>query len=224
MSKFNAFDTSRIGDVFEQIVENGRLNVVLPNLNKNEKTAILIDGNNLFCTLSRLGFYVDYAKLKKVFADRTFLDSIHMAVAVNPDNPTQDTWINHLRTDLGYRVKSKLIKHINDGNSRKGNMDVEFTISAMRLHESVEHVILVSGDGDFAPLARELKSAGKRVSVLGSTVCVPNTMSRELRDEADTFYELNDLRSFIEDPTKTERQSDRQGSETLSDGVQQTPL
>lgn len=198
MTKFNAF--AGVDTVFDRILDDSRLTALLPGLNREEKTVILIDGNNILGMTDILGFEIDYAKLRKVFEARCRLDTIEMFVGINATNPDHVAWTDFLREKYKYRMKAKPIKW-------KGNVDIEMAIRAMRLHESVEHVILATGDSDFIPLVEELINDGRRVSILGSRECVPNAMSQDLINAADLFYELNQIKPYI---ARTETDADGQ--------------
>ncbi|MBE9128536.1 MULTISPECIES: NYN domain-containing protein [unclassified Coleofasciculus] len=54
----------------------------------------------------------------------------------------------------------------------------------------INTVILLSGDGDFTPLVRDLKAKDKRVIVIAQ--CQKNT-SQKLRESADEFYLLSQI-------------------------------
>ncbi len=68
-------------------------------------------------------------------------------------------------------------------NPRKGNLDVELAADAMSLlySKSVDTIILVSGDGDFAYLGEQAKRLGKRFEV----VSFKKTISQQLLIVAD---------------------------------------
>ena len=53
---------------------------------------------------------------------------------------------------------------------------------------AIKTVILISGDGDFAPLVRELKAKGKEVIVIARF-----NVSQKLIKIADKFYDVNEL-------------------------------
>ena len=66
---------------------------------------------------------------------------------------------------------AKPAKEITDSQGRrrvKGNMDIELTVDAMELSPHVDHVVLISLDGDFRPLVESLQRQGVRVSVVST--------------------------------------------------------
>ncbi|MGI9404348.1 MAG: NYN domain-containing protein, partial [Hyphomicrobium sp.] len=79
----------------------------------------------------------------------------------------------------------------------KGNMDIELTVDAMRLAESLDHVVIFSGDGDFRSLVSVLQQMGKRVSVVSTLQTQPPMVADELRRQADQFIDIADLEQLI---------------------------
>ena len=80
----------------------------------------------------------------------------------------------------------------------------------MRLAESLDHIVLFSGDGDFKSLVAALQQKGKRVSVVSTLQTQPPMVADELRRQADQFVDLADLEQMIcrdpaTRPPRTER-------------------
>jgi len=190
MTQFNAFE--HVGDVYLRVIEQGKLTTILRGLQLGEKTVVIIDANNLICALEARGIRIDYGKLKRIFDDRCDLISMHMCIAITEGRPEQKKWLDVLREQYGYQIRSKYIR-VYDDHSQKGNMDVEITIDAMKVHPSVEHVVLITGDSDFIPLVTELRNQGRRVSVVGSLQGDARYTSKELTYAANHFYDLVDL-------------------------------
>ncbi len=71
----------------------------------------------------------------------------------------------------GYKVVTKAAKEFTDSTGRrkvKGNMDIELTVDAMQLTDTVDHFVIFSGDGDFRSLAEALQRKGRKVSVVST--------------------------------------------------------
>ena len=95
---------------------------------------------------------------------------------------------------------TKPTKEFTDSTGRrkvKGNMDIELTVDAMRLSETLDHIVLFSGDGDFRSLVAALQQKGKRVSVISTLQTQPPMVADELRRQADQFIDLADLEAQI---------------------------
>jgi uncharacterized LabA/DUF88 family protein len=167
-----------------------------------ERLAIFIDGSNLYGAAKALGFDVDYKKLLTEFGKRGILVRAfyYTALAENeeysPIRPLID-WLDY----NGYAMVTKPIKEYTDGLGRrkvKSNMDIELAVDAMEMSESIDHIIIFSGDGDFRRLVEALQRKGKRVSVVSTIRSQPPMVADELRRQADNFIELQDLQPLIQ--------------------------
>jgi uncharacterized LabA/DUF88 family protein len=67
----------------------------------------------------------------------------------------------------------------------------------MRLVESLDHVVIFTGDGDFRALVAALQLRGRRVSVISTLQTQPPMVADELRRQADQFIDLADLEEQI---------------------------
>ena len=76
-------------------------------------------------------------------------------------------------------------------------MDIELTVDAMRLADSLDHIVIFSGDGDFRSLVAALQQKGKRVSVISTLQTQPPMVADELRRQADQFVDLADLEDQV---------------------------
>ena len=171
-----------------------------------EKTALFIDGANLYATTKSLGFDIDYKLLLKEFQSRGNLLRAFYYTALlendeySPIRPLVD-WLHY----NGYTMVTKPAKEYTDSQGRrkvKGNMDIELTVDAMELAPRVDHIVLFSGDGDFRPLIESLQRQGVRVSVVSTIRSQPPMIADELRRQADNFIELDELKDVIGRPPR----------------------
>src|SRR5436309_12564494 len=79
----------------------------------------------------------------------------------------------------------------------KGNMDIELAIDMLEMAEHIDHAILFSGDGDLRRLVEAVQRRGVRVSVVLTVRSTPPMVSDDLRRQADSFVELQDLAPSI---------------------------
>jgi len=71
---------------------------------------------------------------------------------------------------FGYKLCLKPVKlyHQEDGSTRrKANCDVDMAFDLMKRQDEFVRAIVLSGDGDFLPVLKHLRSTGKEVVVLG---------------------------------------------------------
>ncbi|PWL18208.1 NYN domain-containing protein [Falsochrobactrum shanghaiense] len=172
-----------------------------------EKIALFIDGANLYAASKTLGFDIDYRKLLKAFQKRGYLLRAYYYTALVEDQeyssirPLID-WLDY----NGYKVITKAAKEFTDSTGRrkvKGNMDIELTVDAMQLTDTVDHFVIFSGDGDFRSLVEALQRKGRKVSVVSTLTTQPAMISDELRRQADHFIDLVSLKSEIgRDPSE----------------------
>ncbi|MCJ2052568.1 NYN domain-containing protein [Methylobacterium sp. J-070] len=166
-----------------------------------QRSAIFIDGANLYATTKALGFDIDYKKLLKEFQSRDNLLRAFYYTAMIEDQeyssirPLID-WLDY----NGYRVVTKPVKEFTDSMGRrkyKGNMDIELAIDALELSAHINHMILFSGDGDFRSLVEAVQRRGVKVTVISTIQTQPAMISDELRRQADEFVDLSSLASRI---------------------------
>ena len=95
---------------------------------------------------------------------------------------------------------TKPAKEYTDQSGRKrikGNMDIELAIDMLELAPQLDHIVLMSGDGDFRRLVDAVQRKGVRVSVVSSVKTQPPLISDDLRRQADNFIELAELQPVI---------------------------
>lgn len=163
----------------------------------SEKTALFIDGANLYATTKSLGFDIDYKRLLKEFQSRGNLLRAFYYTALIEDQeyssirPLLD-WLDY----NGYTVVTKPAKEFTDSTGRrkiKGNMDLELAVDLMELADHIDHVVLFSGDGDFRPVVESVQKKGVRVTVVSTISTQPPMIADELRRQADVFLDLSEL-------------------------------
>lgn len=166
-----------------------------------ERTALFIDGANLYAAARALGFDIDYKKMLDVFRKEGRLIRALYYTALAEDQeyssirPLVD-WLDY----NGYTMVTKPTKEFTDSTGRrkiKGNMDIELAVDAMKMAKNLDHIIIFSGDGDFRSLVEALQYMGRRVTVVSTLVTQPPMIADELRRQADQFIDLADLESEI---------------------------
>ena len=166
-----------------------------------ERTALFIDGANLYATAKSIGFDIDYRRLLREYQSKGRLVRAFYYTALVEDQeyssirPLID-WLDY----NGYAVVTKPTKEFVDATGRrkiKGNMDIELAVDAMEMAEHLDHMVLFSGDGDFRSLVQAVQRKGVRVSVVSTTMTQPPMIADELRRQADEFIDLTHLVSRI---------------------------
>ncbi len=170
----------------------------------SERVGLFIDGSNLYATARALNFDIDYKNLLDLFQSRSRLVRAFYYTALlddqeySPIRPLVD-WLNY----NGYSIVTKPTKEYTDATGRrkiKGSMDIELATDMMEMADSLDHVVLFSGDGDFRRLLEAVQRKGLRVTVISTIKSQPPMIADELRRQADNFIELTDLQEFIARP------------------------
>jgi uncharacterized LabA/DUF88 family protein len=180
-----------------------------------EKIALFIDGANLYATAKSLGFDIDYKRLLQEFQGKGYLLRAYYYTALAEDQeyssirPLID-WLDY----NGYTVVTKPTKEFVDIAGRrkiKGNMDIELAVDVMQMAETMDHIVLFSGDGDFRSLVEAVQRKGRKVSVVSTLSTQPPMIADELRRQADHFIDLISLQPKIgRDPAeRAMRQTER---------------
>ena len=168
---------------------------------QTERIGLFIDGANLYASTKSLGFDIDFKRLLTLFQGKGLLVRALYYTAV-----LEDTEFASLRPLLdwldynGYTLVTKPAKEFVDDSGRrkvKGNMDVELAVDVMSLAATLDHIILVSGDGDFCALVAAVQNQSKRVSVVSTLVSSPPMVADALRRQADQFIDLADIEGQI---------------------------
>lgn len=163
----------------------------------DSRTALFIDGANLYAASRNLGFDVDYRNMLEFFRKRCELIRAYYYSAVldseeySPLKPLTD-WLAY----NGYALVTKPAKEYTDAAGRrrvKGNMDIEIAVDMLELAPKIEHVVLFSGDSDFRRLIEAVQRHGVHVTVISSIKTSPPMVGDDLRRQADQFVELADI-------------------------------
>lgn len=193
-------DLTEDGSTPNELERDFLINELLPNLVVGEKTALIIDGNNIYRRAKLHGMSISYHHLSLILEKRCKLAFKCMYTAIMVTDPSLENWINYLKS-YNFDIVSKHVKTKKvDGQiiPVKGQMDVEITIGALSLDDDFKHVIIATCDDSFTPLVKKLKERSDvKVSVMGMPVNPHIGMPQGIIESCDTYYNLLDLRDFI---------------------------
>ena len=150
-----------------------------------ENIAILVDVQNVYYTTrDKYRSSFDYNQFWYVATEgRNVVEA--NAYAISSQDPKQRQF-HHILRGVGFNVKLKPFIQRRDG-SAKGDWDVGIALDAIELAETVDTIVLVSGDGDFEILVERIKERfGKPVEVYG----VPGLTAQNLIDSASKFVPI----------------------------------
>ncbi|MCB7128272.1 MAG: NYN domain-containing protein [Candidatus Brocadiales bacterium] len=157
-----------------------------------QRVAVFVDVQNMFYSAKALHqSKIDYSKLlQEIIGDRKLIRAI--AYVVKKSDVDQSSFTDALER-LGYEIKSKDLRLRPDGTA-KGDWDMGIAIDTIAIAPKLDTVVLVSGDGDFAPLLEMLKAHGCRVEV----VSFRKSTSVELIDAATKYTAIEESLLFKE--------------------------
>lgn len=161
------------------------------------KVYIFIDASNIYHSFKKLGWKIDFLKLKEYFDRNTDLGQIYFYTAYDPEHVKQRKFLDFLEM-IGYIVRIKKVKFIRDssleeGGFHKGNLDVELTIDSVDNKDKFQSFILFSGDSDFEALLKYMRAHQKNCIVVSTR----DHISIELLRQAK-FIELKKLKEVLE--------------------------
>lgn len=163
---------------------------------QSTKAAVFIDAANVIYSQRTLKWQIDFKKLMNYFQNNYQLNNVYFYFAYLKDDKKQQGFFKKLK-QWGYKIRTKEVKLIRqtDGTIlKKGNLDVELTIDAVKDLKFYSTAILMSGDSDFHALVKYLQNRDKKVVVISSK----GHVSFELLKSADKYINFNSLREVVE--------------------------
>jgi len=167
---------------------------------ENQRVGIFIDVQNLYHSAKNLYHgRVNYPELiRYLVGGRQLIRSMAYVVKseIGPDAPKGKTGESSFFEALekaGLELRCKDLQVYPDG-LKKADWDVGMAVDAIRMSDSLDVVILVTGDGDFIPLVDYLKwGQGKYVEV----AAFGGSASSKLQDVADRFINMTSIPRVI---------------------------
>lgn len=150
------------------------------------KLAVFVDVQNIYYTTRQaFGRQFNYRNLWQQLSQSGDITHAY-AYAIKRDNDDQQIKFQDALRHIGFDVKLKPFIQRSDG-SAKGDWDVGITIDVMKTAHHVDEVILLSGDGDFDLLLREVQQQHK---VITKVYGVEQLTAKSLVDSANTFIPI----------------------------------
>lgn len=154
---------------------------------------IFIDIQNLYHSSKNLfQARVNYKELmKELVAGRRLIRSI--GYVVKTESTVGESSFFDALEKSGIELRMKDIQ-IFPGGMKKADWDVGMAVDAVRMADSLDVIVLVTGDGDFVPLVDYLKwGLGKGVEV----AAFGRSSSGRLREAAEEFIDLDNNPKMI---------------------------
>lgn len=173
------------------------------SLDPDDKTAVFIDGANLYKTAKTLGFDIDYRNLLARLKRETRLVRAHYYTAMQEDKDADYSPLRPLVDWLDYNGFTMVTKPARefvgqDGRKRyRGSTDIELAVDMVLMAEKLDCLVLFTGNGDFRHAIRRVQEQGCRVVCVSTVKSQPPMASDEIRRQADEFIDLTDLEGVI---------------------------
>jgi len=132
-------------------------------MEKQKRNAAYIDGANLHNGIRGLGWQFDYARFRVWLRDKYQVEQAYLFLGMIPKYGE----MYKRRQEDGYTLVFKEVIYDRDGKP-KGNCDADLVVAAMEdfYEKRFQQAILVSSDGDYAPLVKFLmKRQGIRMTL-----------------------------------------------------------
>lgn len=157
-----------------------------PLKHPDQRVGVFIDVQNMYYSAKNL-FHkkVSFGNIvKEALAERKLIRAI--AYVIRTESKEEQPFFEALY-NLGIETREKDLQIFNGGN-KKADWDVGLTVDAIRLANSLDSIIIVSGDGDYIPLVEYLQSMGKQVEI----IAFGETSSSKLVEVADDFIDMSE--------------------------------
>ena len=150
-----------------------------------KKIAIFVDVQNIYYTTRQaFGRQFNYRKLWQIISSQGDI-VLANAYAIHRGDEKQLKFQEALK-HIGFNVKLKPYIQRSDG-SAKGDWDVGITIDVLDAAKDIDHMILLSGDGDFDLLLNKIKAGH---SITTEVYGVPALTANSLISSTDSFKHI----------------------------------
>lgn len=170
---------------------------LVPNTLTHERVAAFVDYHNTLHALRRIGRQIDLGALRDYLAEGRHLVEVFLYIAIHPhpDRQAADQATLHRLRQHGFLVRTRTGQLLPNGRL-KCDLDLEMALDVQDFvaRARPDIVVLVTGDGDFTPLAQRLRNQGVRVEVAST----PGSVSASLRAMANGFVDLTRFGNEIE--------------------------
>lgn len=160
---------------------------------KEQRVGVFVDVANMYHSAKNLySAKVNFEEvLKTAIAGRKLIRAV--AYVIKSDSGEEKGFFGALDSQ-GFEVKAKDLQ-VFAGGAKKADWDVGIAVDTIKMADKLDSVIIVSGDGDYAPLVTYLKeNKGCQVEVLA----FDRTASAKLIDMVDDFIDLGqDLKKYL---------------------------
>lgn len=152
----------------------------------DQRVGIFIDTQNLYHSAKHLhGSRVDFASiLNEAINGRKLIRAL--AYVITTPTGSEGSFFNALNL-LGIEVRKKEIQDFGT-EFKRTSWDVEMTLDAIRMANRLDAIVIITGDGTYAPLIEYLKA---QYGIQTEVMAFGRSCSMKLKEEADDFFDLS---------------------------------
>lgn len=159
---------------------------------KKVKTYAFVDASNIIYGARAEGWFIDQKKLLDYLKRKFNVSKAFFYYGKDSKSQGKESFLNKLE-QFGYTLRVKEIKRY--GKRTKANCDVDLTMDLLLKMREYKRAIVLSGDGDFAPLLQYLLSKKKKIVVISS----PRRTAKEIKViVGDEHIDFGSLKYLIE--------------------------
>ncbi len=181
----------------------------------NRRVGVFIDVQNMYYSARNIyGSKVNYGNIVKAAAgDQKLIRAVAYTISTKTGDELPFFEALH---KSGIEVNTKELLEYDSGH-KKGDWDVGITVDIIRMLDTLDTVVIVSGDGDYVPLGEYIKNRGRVFHV----VSFRESTSSKLVEAADVYTNLSDNLSdfLIRDPKYRPTQQRKASSTDTFDDV-----
>ena len=157
------------------------------------RTYAFIDASNIIYGAREEGWLIDQRKLFRYLKSKFRVSKAFFYYGRDSKNLKKEKFLKKL-TRFGYILRVKEIKRF--GKKSKANCDVDLTMDMLILEKSYKRAVVLTGDGDFAPLFKYLINKKRKEIIVISS---PKRTAKEIRTLiGDKHIDFGSLRYLIE--------------------------
>ncbi|TGG82423.1 MAG: NYN domain-containing protein [Aphanocapsa feldmannii 277cV] len=162
------------------------------------RVALAVDGASMFHAQQKIGWFFDPRRLLSHFDEQPATTMVAAFWYASIREPQDQRPFRDALTSIGFTVRTKLVREYTDENDQRhfsgANLEVEICLDLLSVAGRSDEVVLLSGSRHLERLLESLRSRGLRLTL----VHTEGMVARDLRNAADRFIDLNDLRHGIE--------------------------
>ena len=163
---------------------------------KKEQNYVFIDGQNLYLETKKYNWSIDYKKLKIYLKDKYNICKIFYFWGYYKD----ENKLMYKKMDkIGY-IQIFKEHSINQISNKKGNIDSNLIFEIMKKicsKEKFNHIILISGDGDYKKLVNYMLYKNKFKKILFPSKKSASNLYKKLGNEYIDFLDKEKIKQKI---------------------------